>query len=307
MIQRLNKQALAWFGGYFTSAGWGITRADLFKAKLYVPVEKYLSMAIFYSLAFTPLPFSLWMVAEGLAYPSQVLLDVAARRLSLPADHPVNIVANILMVFLALILSFSLVFIIFYYYPQIKAWERARAIDAQLPYAIAWMSSMATVGVIPYTIFTKLADAREYYGEVSMEAKQVVRDVDLLGIDFMTALRNLTATTPSLRLRIFIQGAVTSALSGTEMGRYFMSKARENLEENRKQFADFINTLGIVSEMYVTGLVAGPLFIIVMFSAMAMLSGASPVALMAIIYGMIPLGSIGFFYLIDSLTPAGSK
>ncbi|MBU2008972.1 MAG: type II secretion system F family protein [Chloroflexi bacterium] len=304
MIQRLNKQALAWFGGY---AGWGIRRADLFKAHLYVPVEKYLSMAIFYSLAFAPLPLSLWMVAEGLAYPPHVLLDVAARRLSLPVDHPVNIVTNILMVFLALILGFSLVFIIFYYYPQVKAWERARVIDAQLPYAIAWMSSMATVGVIPYTIFKKLADAQEYYGEVSMEAKQVVRDVDLLGFDFITALRNLTATTPSLRLRTFIQGAVTSTLSGTEMGHYFMSKARANLEENRRQFADFINTLGIVSEMYITGLVAGPLFIIVMFSAMAMLSGTSPVMLMAIIYGMIPLGSIGFFYLIDSLTPAGSK
>ncbi len=308
MIERLNRLALALFGGYFTSGGWGIKRIDLRKAGMYVPVGKYVSMAILYSCASALLLVILWIVAEVLTNPGKVLLlDIVARQLSFPVAHPVNIVANLLLVFLLLFLGFSMGFLIFYAQPRVKAWERARSIDAHLPFAISWMSSMATVGVIPYTIFKKLASAEEYYGAVSVEGKQVVRDVELLGVDFMTALRNLTATTPSLRLRTFVQGAVTASLSGTEMGHYFISKSRENLEENRQKFSDFINTLGMIAETYVTGLVAGPLFVIVMFSAMGMMSGTSPVALMAVIYGMIPLGSIGFYYLIDSLTPAGMK
>ncbi len=91
------------------------------------------------------------------------------------------------------------------------------------------------------------------------------------------------------------------------MGTYFISKAREAMEENRKSFTEFIEALSLISEVYIIGLVAAPLLIIVMFAAMMMLGGASPMILMAIIYGFIPLGSMMFILLTDSLTPEGLK
>jgi flagellar protein FlaJ len=156
-------------------------------------------------------------------------------------------------------------------------------------------------------IFRKLAETEEFFGEVSQEAKLVVKDVELLGFDFISALRNLTSATPSTNLRTFIQGALTNALSGGEMGTYFMSKARETMEENRKKFAEFLELLGLISEVYVIGLVAAPILIIVMFAAMMMLGRASPMILMIIIYGYIPLGSMLFVFLTDVLTPEGQK
>ena len=166
---------------------------------------------------------------------------------------------------------------------------------------------MATTGVIPYTIFKKLAETEEFFGEVSQEAKLVVKDVELLGFDFISALRNLASVTPSTHMRTFIQGAVTNALSGSEMGAYFVSKGREAMEGNRKRFTEFIAALGLISEVYIIGLVAAPLLVIVMFAAMMMLGGVSPMILMAIIYGFIPLGSVMFILLTDSLTPEGLK
>ena len=190
---------------------------------------------------------------------------------------------------------------------RLKRWERKRKIDGYLPYAICWMSFMATIGVIPYMIFRKLAETEEFFGEVSQEAKLVVRDVELLGFDFISAMRNLTSTTPSTQMRTFIQGALTNALSGGEMGTYFISKARGTMEENRKKFAEFIEALGMMSEVYIIALVAAPLFVIVLFAAMMMLGGADPTILMAIIYGFIPLGSMMFVLLTDALTPEGIK
>jgi flagellar protein FlaJ len=190
---------------------------------------------------------------------------------------------------------------------RIKRWERTRKIDGHLPYAICWMSFMATIGVIPYMIFRKLAETEEFFGEVSQEAKLMVRDVELLGFDFISALRNLTSATPSKQMRIFIQGALTNALSGGEMGSYFISKARETMEENRKKFTEFIEALGLISEVYIIALVAAPLLVIVMFAAMMMLGGASPMILMGIIYGFIPLGSMMFVLLTDVVTPEGIK
>jgi len=202
---------------------------------------------------------------------------------------------------------FMAVFLLFVLYPRLKRWERKRRIDGHLPYAICWMSFMATVGVIPYMIFRKLAETEEFFGEVSQEAKLVVRDVELLGFDFISALRNLASATPSTRLRIFIQGALTNSLSGGEMGTYFVSKARETMEENRKMFTEFIETLSMISEVYMVGLVAAPLLIIIMFAVMMMLGGASPMILMGIIYGFIPLGSMMLVLLTDVLTPEGIK
>jgi flagellar protein FlaJ len=91
------------------------------------------------------------------------------------------------------------------------------------------------------------------------------------------------------------------------MGAYFISKARETMAENRKRFGDFITVLGMVAEVYIAGLVAAPLFVIVMFTAMMMLRGASPMILMAVIYLIIPLGSMVFLLLTDALTPEGIK
>ena len=91
------------------------------------------------------------------------------------------------------------------------------------------------------------------------------------------------------------------------MGTYIISKARETMEENRNDFAELIDALGLISEVYIIALVAAPLLIIVMFAAMMMLRGASPMILMAIVYGFIPLGSMMFVLLTDILTPEGIK
>lgn len=184
-----------------------------------------------------------------------------------------------------------------------RSWDRCRKIDAKLPHAISYVASMSRIGIVPYQAFKKLSEQEDVYGEVSVEIRDIVRDVELFGIDFVTALRNLASISPSRGMRIFLQGAVTTTLSGGEMRTYFINKAREYMEENRRVLDDFVATLGMVSEVYVIGLVAAPLFIIVLFTAMLMVRGASPLVLYGIIYGLIPLGSILFILLIDSLTP----
>ena len=66
----------------------------------------------------------------------------------------------------------------------------------------------------------------------------------------------------------------------------------------------FLDTLGLVAESYVTAMVAGPLFLIILQSIMSILSRqAQPIFLYIIIYLIIPLGSIGFVILISAMTP----
>lgn len=301
----MGKMALTHFGGYYgrKRTAFSFLTNDLLKARIYVPVEKWLSIATLYSLVFS----SVW-VTVGLIMAAILSEYVPIWRFLFQAEiNLTGLLAYLGLIIFAVLACFMVVFILFILYPRVKCWERERKIDGHLPYAICWTSFMATIGVVPYMIFKKLAETEEFFGEVSQEAKLVVRDVELLGFDFISALRNLTFATPSIQMRTFIQGAVTNALSGGEMGTYFISKARETMEENRKNFAEFIDTLGLISEVYIIALVAAPLLIIIMFAAMMMLRGANPIILMAIVYGFIPLGSMMFVLLTDILTPEGIK
>jgi flagellar protein FlaJ len=66
----------------------------------------------------------------------------------------------------------------------------------------------------------------------------------------------------------------------------------------------FLETLGLVAESYVTAVVAGMLFLIILQSIMSVLSGEKmPMFLYAIIYIMIPFGSIGFILMVSTMTP----
>ena len=299
--------ALALFGGYYRErrTRFSFLTNDLIKARMYITVERLLSTATLYSLVLSFICVTLLQVVSLLF--GYVLIWRFLFISGVANTDLLRILADFSLIVLASIACFLTMFLLLMLYPRVKGWERKGKIDGHLPYAICWMSFMATTGVIPYLIFRKLAETEEFFGEISQEAKLVVKDVELLGFDFISALRNLASATPSTNLRTFVQGAMTNALSGGEMGTYFVSKAREAMEENRKKFTEFIETLGLISEVYIIGLVAAPLLIVVMFAAMMMLGGVSPMILMAIIYGYIPLGSMMFVLLTDALTPEGIK
>ena len=300
--------ALALFGGYYREKRprFSFLTNDLIKARMYITVERLLSLATLYSLILSSVCVTMGLATSAFLFNYVPVWRFIFARDIARTDIP-GIVADFGLIIFVTLACFLVLFLLFILYPRIKGWEREAKIDGHLPYAICWMSFMATTGVIPYLIFKKLAETEEFFGETSKEAKLVVKDVELLGFDFVSALRNLAYATPSTHLRTFIQGAMTNALSGGEMGTYFISKAREAMEENRKKFTEFIATLGLISEVYIIGLVAAPLLIIVMFAAMMMLGGTSPMILMVIIYGFIPLGSMLFLLLTDALTPEGIK
>jgi len=273
------------FGSYFTGrrAKFAPLRENIMKARLNVPVELWLSRAVFYSL--------LGMIVA-------LVLYLSLRAFILMLTNTSFGLIDVILIPMILVITLIAVFAGFYAYPGVEAGSRRGRIDKLLPYAIEYVFAMASVGVIPYEIFKKLSNAEENYGEVSIEARHIVRDVELLGFDFITALRNLAAVTPSQKMKVFLQGAITTTLSGGELDTYFISTAEEYLEERRRNYADIITLLGIMAELYVTGLVAAPILMLVMLSVMFFLGSGDILILALIVYVLIPFGSAGFIVLV---------
>ena len=206
-------------------------------------------------------------------------------------------------IFLLPIILFTSVFLGILIYPAILASERKKKIEANLPYAINFIAAMASANVHPFVIFKGLAK-QNIYGEVQKEASLIVRDVEILGKDLITALRFGIERTPSPKFQEFLQGIITTSVSGGELKPYFMAKSIGFMKDNQLEQSKSLETLGILAETFVTVVVAAPLFLLVMISVFAMTdSGASTTFLYLITFLMIPVSQAGFIFAIKQAVP----
>ncbi|MDD1672109.1 MAG: type II secretion system F family protein [Methanomicrobiales archaeon] len=282
-------------------------RNNLLSARIKTPFEAYLSTAIITAVIVgLVMAVIIGMITFFLQVPTMIKYGG-----TLPGfledvfSNPTNqmIFGTAFAVIVSLFIFGGITYIIFLFYPNVVAGERRRNIDATLPYAINYITAMSTAGITPAEIFRLLAEST-IYGESAVEARYVSREIDIFGKDLIDSLRITSTITPSLRMKEFLQGAMASISSGGNLTDYFRTKANQYALENRQQQKIFLETLGLIAESYVTALVAGTLFLIILQSIMSMLSGQKdPIFLYVIIYGIIPFGSVMFVILISSMTP----
>lgn len=204
---------------------------------------------------------------------------------------------------IAFIVFFGITYAGFLFYPSMVAGSRKRNIDASLPYAINYLAAMSTAGITPAEVIRQLGKS-SIYGEASIEARYITLEVDIFGKDLLEALKSVSLTTPSNRMRDFLQGAIASIASGSDISNYFKLKSEQYSYENRQTQKQFLETLALIAESYVTAVVAGSLFLILLQSVMSILNGeATPIFLYVIIYLIIPFASVMFIILIDAMTP----
>jgi flagellar protein FlaJ len=190
--------------------------------------------------------------------------------------------------------------------PKSKAKSRAKDMNRKLPYAMNFISAMASADVNIDVIFRELAKEK-VYGEVAKESAWITRDVDLLGKDMITALRSASDRSPSVMFQDFLQGLITTVTSGGRLKPYFVLKADQYMKQHRMDQKKFQNTLGVLAESFVTVVVAAPLFLIVMMSMMALTGGGAGAGqttimfLYIIVYFMIPLSQFLFIFIIKTM------
>ncbi|MBP2132839.1 flagellar protein FlaJ [Methanomicrobium sp. W14] len=279
-------------------------RNDMLRARMRTSFEAYLSTAYVSSfLAGITASVFAGIITYLLRIPERIVYRGNLPDIFFELNRYSLIIGTVAVVILSLIIIGGMTFAIFLIYPGILSGDRKRNIDATLPYAINYITAMSTAGITPAEVFRLLGES-EIYGESAVEARYITRDVDIFGKDLLEALRTAGQYTPSSRMRDFLQGAVASISSGGNLTEYFRNKSEQYTRENRLEQKTFLETLGLISESYVTALVAGTLFLIILQSIMSSISGSSsPVFLYVVIYGIIPLGSIMFVILIDAMTP----
>lgn len=196
----------------------------------------------------------------------------------------------------------------FYIYPIYRADTLKRELEDELPFITGYMAILTSAGVSPEKVFYSLSNLSIPLA-VTAEAKDVVRNVNLFGSDIISALEETSKRTPSQRFRETIEGFITTIHSGGNLAAYLREKSKEYMRLKRINLKKYSDTLSMLSEFYVTLLLTGPLFLVIMLVVMAMLGGGdfgiiSPDLLLELLtYVGIPLGAITFLIILDTVSP----
>jgi flagellar protein FlaJ len=196
----------------------------------------------------------------------------------------------------------------FYVYPIYRADKLRRELEDELPFTTGYMAILTSAGVSPEKIFYSLSNLSVPL-TVSEEAKDIVRDVNLFGLDIISALESASKRTSSERFREMLEGFISTIHSGSNLAAYLREKSRQYMKLKRINLRKFSDSLSMLSEFYVALLVTAPLLFVIMLAVMAMLGGGSlgalgpDILLQMLTYLGIPLGSIMFLIILDAVSP----
>ncbi|MGD0175548.1 MAG: type II secretion system F family protein [Candidatus Bathyarchaeia archaeon] len=199
----------------------------------------------------------------------------------------------------------AMVFAILYFLPSLLASSRRKRMDLELPYVASHMSILAAASIPPTRMFKLLEDSKTT-PEVASDANEVVRDVEVLGNDIMTALESERDRSPSRIFADVLEGLVATIRSGGNMKSYLLDATHTIMDLRRIAGKQLIESLAVFAETYVTLMIVFPLLIIVMFSVMALigsgLGGMSVTLMMSFVtYGIIPICGMAVIVMLDSM------
>ncbi|NPA86911.1 MAG: hypothetical protein GXO00_02795 [Candidatus Diapherotrites archaeon] len=245
---------------------------ELKKARLPFTVEEYVSLTILFSIVLFVLSFAAFFLLTGFY--------------DLPLRFLISLVgaAGVTVLFAINFLN----------YPRLKAISRGSEIDAVLPFALMHMATLAGSGIPPHHIF-RIMGKIDKYGEIARECRIIYRDVAILGKDIFSALSEAAKASPSRLWTEILWGISSTLRSGGSLRDYLYAKSRELQMLLERKERESVETMNLLTEIYLILFVLAPILGAIMLILMSMMAGGS-------VAGLSPLTLFGL--LVYVITPA---
>ncbi len=201
----------------------------------------------------------------------------------------------------------AMTFVMLQLIPTMRVKSRSSKLMEEIPHFIGYMSTLATSGLSLEGIFKAIA-REESEEEMVKDARLIVRNLDIMGMDLITAVTDLIHRTPTGPYSELLEGAIITAQSGGDLKEYFNATAKVQLEEKKMLMARTTESLGAVAEIYTILLIVFPLLAVIMLSIMGIMSpslgGFDLVTLINILtFAVIPLCGVLMLVMMDTMVP----
>ena len=204
------------------------------------------------------------------------------------------------------VMAFGITLSTFLYYPSYVASTIKMKIEKNLVYVGNYMVILNGAGATPGETFRSLAEVGEVFG-LKESARSIIKNVEMLGADLISALKEESRKTPSKEYSSFLQGYVATVQTGGDLKGYLLSMSRKFMDSRRRLLSRMIDQLGLAGEIYVTILVAFPIIMITLLSIMGffggeVIGGLSAAQVMPIlVYLLVPFAAIGVLVFVDAI------
>jgi len=141
-----------------------------------------------------------------------------------------------------------------------KISTRKKQIEQNLPFVLSELSILASTGLTPIKIFRHMA-TRTTTDTITKEFKKIIYKIDIEGKDIITAISESAKESPSQRFKETLWDIGNMIHQGGDLDLYLRQKADSTMDFIRGIQKEFIEKLGTYSEMYMSLVLTGTLFI----------------------------------------------
>ncbi len=189
--------------------------------------------------------------------------------------------------------------------PMSKASDRGAGLEREMPFVAAYISVMASGGIAPYTSFKRLSDV-ELMPAMKKESKEIIKDVEIFGIDPLSALEKAAKENPLDIFKEFLAGYASTVIIGGDIGHFLERKAEDIFKQRALRVKAAAERLGMLMETFIIVMVMMSLCFYILFSVDSIQSSATSSSLTSMLmytYVFTPLLSGLFIYLAHSMQP----
>jgi flagellar protein FlaJ len=190
--------------------------------------------------------------------------------------------------------------------PMSRAGERASNLEREMPFATAYISVMASGGIAPYTSFKRLAQV-ELMPAMKVEAREIMKDVEIFGTDPLTAIQNAAKKNPLDIFKDFLSGYSSTVIIGGDIGHFLERKAEDIFKARALRVKAAAERLGMLLETFIIVNVMMSLCFYIMFSVQNIGvgggSGGDVSTILLYTFVLSPMLSLMFVYLAHSMQP----
>ncbi len=269
------------FAPYFLKNVFPQVKGTLEKGRVRIYPETYISLMFF--VALLTLPVSIFAVAVALTFGFLPILALAFL--------PLFVIVGFLIV------------------PMNNASDRSSGLEREMPFAAAYISVMSSGGIAPYTSFKRLTQV-DLMPTMSKEARDIIKDVEIFGVDPLSALDIAAKKTPLDIFKDFLGGYASTVIIGGDIGHYLERKAEDIFKIRALRVKAAAERLGMLLETFIIVMVMMSLCFYILFAVNGIQSGVSSTAdisqfsgILLYTYIFTPMLSVMFIYLAHSMQP----
>ncbi len=187
--------------------------------------------------------------------------------------------------------------------PKLSQSSRSYALDNELPIVIGYMNVLAGGGISPMETLKRISAMEDIFPAAAKESKRIAVDVDVFGIDPITALEKAAKYNPNRTFTEFLYGYTTVLKTGGDFVNYLGVKLKEVFEVRSSKVKRSSDTVGSLAEAYmtVTSLLGITLFVLYEVQAVLTHSNGGLQSLFLFAFVAVPLLSAMFVWILDGV------